>query len=121
MFQVVVSRIPPRGDVRATQEGVSCLMSRLEPASIRDGRSAKMPSLPCRPRRVAWTFPGLCRRQFNCLVENLPFSGGLELSLKDKRKTTMALSARRTRVSSTLRFMMPNADSGARWRPWWGT
>jgi hypothetical protein len=51
----------------------------------RRGRSAKMPSLPCRPRRVAWTFPGLCRRQFNCLVANLPFSGGLELSLRKTR------------------------------------
>jgi hypothetical protein len=36
MFQVVVSRIPPRGDVRATQEGVSCLTSRLEPTSLRE-------------------------------------------------------------------------------------
>lgn len=64
MFQVVVSRIPtqPGARVRATQEGVSCLTSRLEPTSI-DGRPAEMPrcrveSALLREARVAWHFPG---------------------------------------------------------------
>lgn len=79
MFQIVVSRIPtqPGARVRATQEGVSCLTSRLEPTSI-DGRPAEMPSRVCPVAGGAGCLD-ISRAvpspsQFNCLGRGYAFS-----------------------------------------------
>lgn len=66
MLEVVVSRIPTQGRACVRPKRASPVSRRgycVEPTS-RDGRPAKMPSLPCCAGgcRVAWTFPGLCRR-----------------------------------------------------------
>lgn len=116
MFQVVVSRIPtqPGARVRATQEGVSCLTSRLEPTSI-DGRPAEMPNRVCPVAGGAGCLD-ISRAvpspsQFNCLGRGYAFFVVAACHCCSQGQTRRGEQEKR--VSSTLRFIVPKADSEA--------
>lgn len=112
MFQVVESRIPtqPGARVRATQEGVSCLTSRLEPTSI-DGRPGEMPSRVCPVAGGAGCLD-ISRAvpspsQFNCLGRGYAFFCRRCLSLL----LTRTNKTRRTGKESVVNFAFHRAQS----------
>lgn len=119
MFQVVVSGIPtqPGARVRATQEGVSCLTSRLEPASI-DGRPAEMPSRVCPVAGGAGCLD-ISRAvpspsQFNCLGRGYAFFCRRCLSLLLSCLSlllTRTNKTRRTGKESVVNFAFHRAQS----------